>query len=366
MPRCNTYLDIDYHDEWAKESMKPSLNARKGGFITELRRPVFDPKPINRMGNPSLEKFKNKRTGTGNYDIKRLSFQAVPITGRNVIDFEKLQLQEQAQQGIRVQLGDKTIRDLFQIQVGDPSDREWLRIYNERKANGLSDEYQKVSPPLGRPQRTIIKLVNPGQQMFNFNENLKLLLAQANAGAVENVNDLATITAKLTALMTNINDMSNLSREQADVLRTVLVRVNLPINFRVFFYNTLQTRIISRRQYDANAGQINLYLLNKAENKQYPVIGIRGDAMKLNSMITALGQGQYLDLAPDDESGVIPQMLTREDAVYKVAYYGVDDGFLNGSPITDADIETLSPQRQERVSRVRRRPIVEPVEDFIE
>ena len=59
-------------------------------------------------------------------------------------------------------------------------------------------------------------------------------------------------------------------------------------------------------------------------------------------------------------------MLTRADAVYEVAYYGVDNGLLNGSPIINFDIETLSPERQSRLAGVRRRPIVAPEEDFIE
>jgi hypothetical protein len=336
MSRCKNELDIDFHDEWAKQSIGPSFNARKSGFITELKRPIYVPKTINKMGNPSLEKFKNKRTGIGNYDIKRLNFQAVPLYGRNVIDFEKLQLQEQAQQGIKVQLGDKTIRDLFQVQVPDSSDSQWLRIYNERKANGVSDEYQRISPPLGRPQRTVVKMVNPGQQMLNFEDKLKLLLAQSLAGAVENVNDLATITAKLTALGTNVEALSNMTRSQADTLRVVLNRVNLPITFDVFFYGRSQTRLVSGREYEANLGEINLYLLNKAPSVgmslDKPVMGTAGNPVFLFRMTQAIKDRRvplYLDLNP----AVGPPILLSEADALTLASNGVDNGMLDGSPV---------------------------------
>ena len=327
MSCCKNDLDIDFQNEWNKESVRPSFNARKSGFITEMKRPVYVPKTINQVSSDSLDKFKNKRTGTGNYDLKRLNFMAVPIHGRNVIDFEKLQLQEQAQQGIKVQLGDKTIRDLFQVQVPDSSDREWLRIYNERKANGISDEYQKISPPLGRPQRTVVKMVNPGQQLLNFDEKLKLLLAQSQAGAVENVNDLATITAKLTALCEDVDALSGVSQAQADVLRNVLRRVNLPTTFDVFFYNTNQTRIVSLNQFKSNIGQITLFLLNRASNTQRPVIGVSGTPITLLSMVTLMTQNQFLYLGSN-----IPKMITRKQAEDLVSE-GMDNGLLDGSPI---------------------------------
>ena len=129
------YLD---HDE-KEDSVKPSFNTVKPGTIFNIQRPSFKADEVAPINSKIVGKvLKSKRSGTGNYNIKRESFLAPDIMGRYTIDFDKLELQNLQQDGIKVRLGDKTLRDIFDIQIDDPTDMLWLAEKDRRLASAKS------------------------------------------------------------------------------------------------------------------------------------------------------------------------------------------------------------------------------------
>ena len=98
------------------------------------------------------------QSGLGNYHMVRENFIAPPIKPRMAVDFDKLNAQSLAADGIKVQLGDKTIEQLFKTYVRDKTYVEWITEYNRRKAAGETAQQLIDNPLFEREQRKVSKM----------------------------------------------------------------------------------------------------------------------------------------------------------------------------------------------------------------
>ena len=200
------------------------------------------------------------RSGLGNYTLIRENFVAPPLMPRVAVDFDKLNAQDLEAEGIKVQLGAKTIEQLFKTYVKDNTDVEWLNEYRRRRTAGETSQQLIDNPPFGREQRKVSK-------MTNFAESPQ------------------------TAGFTH--------------------------------------RIFTIRQYRAQQGLINLFLLSNVDQNrslEEPLLSSQPNGsfvpMKISSMVTALGRPgagvKYLDI----ETRTV---ITQAEA-FALANAGVDNG----------------------------------------
>lgn len=305
MNKYYKYLDhSDINSSYESEnSVKPSFTGVKSGTIFNINRPSFKSNthpPINKPIHRGL--LRNYRTGTGNYDLFRNSFRAADIMGRYTVDFDKLELQSLATDGIKVQLGDKTLRDLFEIQVDDPDDRLWIAEYNRRVSSGMSAEQAKNSLPLGRKQRQITKRINIAlaSQTTNLNlsEKIDLMYAQLSQDAIENKQEIIQITSNaIEILATKLDELMNLSEDKKNELQQVIERLHINPNPLV----SLGQIQFTLNEYQAQKGKILLYLLSsipQGSNLDFnrPIIGINNTPIAINTIDNQLRENFILDV----------------------------------------------------------------------
>lgn len=312
------------------------FNKTRQGQPFSLQRPAFrsgtvvEPdKSIPRLGS-------NNRDGTGNKLITRNNFIAPEIRGREVLSFERLQATDIEQAGIKVQLGDKTIEKLFKVQVGDPTDRTWLEERTRRLAAGETEEQLRENPPLGRPQRTINKMVNFGAQGLSVDDKIESIKAAVEQGNADNRNEMGQIIAQTALLLGNLGNLRNITQTGMNNLRLTIQRMFVPKHWRAMGFNH---RIFSLDQYKEQAGLINLFVLSNlpqgrtfeeplvSYDDQGNVVG-RTDfvnmAQNLASRISGGRRrpGRYLDL---ETRAIIPL-----NVAVNLVNGGVDNGQLNG------------------------------------
>jgi hypothetical protein len=177
--------------------------------------------------NNNVEMPKNKRSGDGNRNMVRNNFISPPIRGREELDFEKLQAQDISEGGIKVQLGDKTIEQLFKIQVPDPTDIEWINEYNRRiAANETPDDLAQM-PPFGRPQRQVSQTKNFAQQGMQLNERVDMLSAAVLQGRTESKEDMGRVMASIANILGSVRDVEQLTSANFSSLRRVIASINI-------------------------------------------------------------------------------------------------------------------------------------------
>ena len=222
-----------------------------------MRRPAF--RAGERANVQSVQMPRNKRTGYGNHNLVRNNFIRPQIKGREELDFEKLQAQDISDSGIKVQLGDKTIEQLFKIQVADPTDLEWLDEYNARKGAGETDEQLEKTPPLGRPQRQISKTKNFAQQGESVNDKVEMLTAAVLQGNTETKEQMAEITASVARVLGSNVSLQQLTHSNMRSLQEIIRHLNLPKNYRSAGF---LHQLFDLDQYRNEQGLVNLYLLS--------------------------------------------------------------------------------------------------------
>ena len=321
--KCVKYENANILPEGTMEDALCASNFQKEkqGKIFEIKRPAFKAGiQKTKQSNPHFESI---RTGTGNYNIQRNNFLAPGIKGREVIDFEKLQLQDIESAGIKVQLGDKTLQQLFGIQVKDPTDKAWLDEYNRRKTAGESDEQINAMPPFGRPQRKVNKNVNFASQGLALDDRLELLKTAMSSNHIENQAELAKISTSVALILGDQKTLEALTTNNLDEIRNIANRLNIPKDYVSAGFNE---RLVSWEQYQKNMGVINMFLLNVAPKNRlnYPVKNEAGDKyIKITSILGTLkGKGgRYLDL--------LERQIISQDRAKELADAGIDNGTLN-------------------------------------
>jgi hypothetical protein len=284
--------------------------------------------------NNNVEMPKNKRTGDGNRNMVRNNFISPPIRGREELDFEKLQAQDISEGGIKVQLGDKTIEQLFKIQVPDPTDIEWLDEYNRRIDGGETPDNLVQMPPFGRPQRQVSQTKNFAQQGESVNNQVEILTAAVLQGHTETKEQMAEITASVARILGSNNNLQQLSRSNMGSLQEIIRRMNVPKNYRSAGF---LHQLFDLAQYRNEQGLVNLYLLSNVPADRtlnnplvkYDAQGVVLSRTPITGVVNALQAvparnvvGHFLNLG--DRS-----IITRSTAI-RLVQRGVDNGQLGG------------------------------------
>jgi hypothetical protein len=285
----------------------------------------------------------------GNREITRPNFMAPKIRGRDALDFERLNATNIAQFGRKVQLSDETLDKLLGIDIPDPQDKKWLAEKSRRKALGESEEDLKANPPLGRPQRTVRKVVNIASVNLSINERLSVIKALMDANQTESALERTRLGAEIARVFNRVIGIEALSQAQQQQILEALVRIKMPINWR---QTGLKHRLWTARQFDNSVGLLQIFLLNNVAEStirlhraglmeedvslsaERPVMGIGGAPIKMSSVRSRLGEGQVLDIETRT-------MLSKNDAV-AWARGGIDGGMLDGKIV-----EALPPLPEE-------------------
>ena len=168
------------------------------------------------------------RSGLGNYHMVRENFIAPPIKPRMAVDFDKLNAQSLAADGIDVQLGDKTIEQLFKTYVKDKTDVEWTNEYNRRKALGETAQQLIDNPPFGREQRKVSKMTNFAEQAVDLDTKINRLGSSIKQGRDESKLDMANIAAEVARILGDIANLDAMTSAQLTAISAVINRLGLP------------------------------------------------------------------------------------------------------------------------------------------
>jgi hypothetical protein len=259
---------------------------------------------------PDSEKSKNiitKRVGFGNYLIQRENFtQSSPKARSPKIDFKS----GFGNRGNNdVNLSDKTLGELFAVDVDDPNDKLWLdekeRLILKYEATGLSPAQIKIEllslKPLGRDQRKIRQTNNIGTSSLSFTKKLEEIEEEIRQNRIYDNGKLVVIENQLNSILSSSEDIGKMTFTQLNELVNLLETLNIPKN-----YEELNLpRLIGISYYNSKAGIINMFLLKNAEydsivSLDRPVYGVRDDnSITLNSMVTSMSRSNnrlYLDL----------------------------------------------------------------------
>lgn len=250
---------------------------KKEGTIFSISRPAFilGVSNINLIEKPP--NIVNKRHGDGNYNITRNNFESSEIKPRMAGDFKRQEAQE-AEEGIKVQLSDKTIQDLFKIKVGDKTDTQWLaektRLEALYRLRGMTpDEITReleVNKPLGREQRTITSNQNIAQSSLSLGDKINEIKQEVVDGRGESRAQQAALIGQLALILANTRGIMQFTGQQAQQLTDTLMRLNVPQSHQQL---GLLPRYIDYEYYTQNAGLVNLYILSNAlKDPNFPIM----------------------------------------------------------------------------------------------
>ena len=333
--------DSDCTKPETMELLSPTFNKSKSGTTPDdFRRPAFH------TGLDCSNKGKNidissKRSGLGNNLIIRPSFATPSVEPSRVVDYLLQAKIEQQQQGMKVTLGDSTLKKLFEIATGDPDDVLWIAEYNRRKALGETDKDLTINPPLGRPQRVLMKTVNFAEasnlatiSSLSITEQLKTIAASVTTSASST--EVKDALAKIFAILEN---SETLSEENNKIITQILnASKSIPTKAKLWL-GVDSPRYLSFRQYSGNTGLVKAYLQQKPlEAPDKLVFGKSGNPVALASAI--------VDLRKEREGygpqGLLPfkvnnfyldvetKMIVRRDIVVFQVNRGVDNGQIDG------------------------------------
>lgn len=296
------------------------------GKTFQIKRPGFKKQYEPDFKKPSYaEKIDdiNQRRGNvyGNHEIRRPGSLAEAPLPRMTVDFNKLQALDLQNFGAKVQLSDKTIKQIFNIEVPDPLDKNWLdeknRIVTNLKAKGFSDQdilnHLEANKPLGRSQRTISKKGNIGNSILSLSNKLSELLEELRQGRGSSQTQRATLIAQLALSLDDTQEITRLSKEGNEKLVDVLNGLKIPSDPKIIGLNK---RFIGKSDYESSKkGLINTHILNKASeegsNIIEPVFDNLGRSISLEELEIKLAQGGVLDLANNT-------VLDRDDMEHEI------------------------------------------------
>ena len=173
------------------------------------------------------------RSGTGDYDINRPVVLSDPILPRQILDFDIARAMDVEQSGVLVQLSDKTLQKLFNIEVDDMGDVQWITEYNRRKLAGETDEQIRARPPYSRPQRKISKNVNFAQSNLKLDEKIDLMKTAIDSGTANNRVDLTAIGVQLTALLAGGVNLANMTQTEFTKITDILNHMSMPPTYQL-------------------------------------------------------------------------------------------------------------------------------------
>ena len=260
--------------------------------------------PIITMKADNIDFFKTQRKyRTG---INRLGFKEVEPKARSIPEFDRLKQLEEEAFGTKVRLSEPQIEQLFSIQVPDPSDTTFVAE--------------------NRPQRTISRQVNIGQEFSDVNNAVKALNQAMVQGRVYSINDRTVLLTEIGKILGNQSQLSKVTSASMVALFNILDKLNLPKDPSVWVGN----RLFNQEQYESEREKINTYLAsnpNAGGGPDRPVIGLSGKPIGLVAVNKTIRDGNFLDI---QERRIVNVSTARK----MVLVDGVDDGKLGGVSIT--------------------------------
>ena len=298
----------------------------KAGTIFNIQRPAFKSGQvlqIKQQGDTDISKI-NQRNGLGNYDISRRNFQLSEIKPRMASDFDKIQALDIETQGVKIQLSDKTIQELFKTKIDDKTDTQWITekaiLIASYKLKGMPDDViereLEVNKPLGREQRKVISNQNNIGNSSNLTiaDKLQEIKQEVQDGRAESKVQQATLLGQIALILQNTKDLENLTTAQAIDLSKTLASLNISRSAKQL---GISPRYIDIAFYNANKGLINMFLFANIQNDpnfnrgidyRSPIYNLATQGshfLQFTSLVTTLTRSKnrfYLDL---EERGVI-------------------------------------------------------------
>ena len=241
-------------------------------------------KPINAQQIPI-----SQRRGMGNKIMRRNGAIQGSVQPRT-INFDNLRAINISQNGIKVQLSDKTLSELFNFKVPDETDQQWInekeRLVAQYKALGKTDQQiidlLKAGRPLGRDQRTISSNSNVGLSNLSFIKQLKVIEDHVKQGNTESKNQQATMLGLIASLGNDLKSVEELNKQELLSLQNTLKRLNIPRSHE----GLALPRYIDGKYYRKNAGLILMWVLGNTSdsNINTPFFNIdTGRRLKISS-----------------------------------------------------------------------------------
>jgi hypothetical protein len=350
-----TYKSFDYLGEKSnpnigeEATLGPSFTKTREGKPFQIKRQSFltqttvikDIQPTVPLVIPGVD-----RRGVGNNEIRRENFIRTQPKAREVIPFEKLQAMDTASQGIKIQFGDKTFKDLFNIREPDPTDVEWLNEKARLLATGLTEAQVAIRKPLGREQRTITKNVNLAEASKNvtqtLGDKLNVIDTALRQNRIETKQDTDAILAQVQQILADVANVDAFSRTELLNIKRVVDRLNLP---KTIAEAGFTHRLWDRTEFTQQQGSIIMFILGKTPladiqqpinvypNSRWSLVSLFGNWRSGDSKQPGEDQNfpsQYLDL---ETNTIIPQGLA-----FQLAQQGIDNGMLSGKPVPVAPL----------------------------
>lgn len=361
----DSFKSTDISGDKVVETLPPSFDIMKKGKPFNIERPQFKTgiSSIDVKNRGADISKLNKRSGLGNNTILRDSFRTPDVLGRQPVDFALAEMIDRQQQGIKVQLSDKTLRDMFQVKTVDPTDLAWIAEYNRRIAAGETKEQLAIAPPFGREQRVMFKRVNFGSGVslsegssLSISEDLKLLRDAVTAGSGSS--DLAKVMAKVIELTEKFEAFTE---ENVNILAEILNKTKVIDPDPVVYFGAGYHRIWSKTEVE-NSPILLPFLLANVPSATYPllspsepIIKDGSGRIKVKAMLILLSVGTRVPVYDSSGKLAVPVMIggversyvgyanyldintrtviTRDQAIALVSGIdNVDNGMLDGLP----------------------------------
>jgi len=221
----------------------------------------------------------NKRSGLGNREIVRPSFDSPPIQARQPIEFDRLQALDIENFGAKVQLGQEQLDQITMVSVPDPLDTKWLaeeaRMIAVYQANGLTPDQitqeLEINKPLGRHQRTISKPSKniARESALSVKSKLDEIKQEIADGRAEGVAERAALVAQIATILQNLDLVARLSARELTNINASLMRLKIPKDYRAVFPGK---RIIAGNDpyFIENKGVIAMFLMSNIPPDRTP------------------------------------------------------------------------------------------------
>lgn len=206
-----------------------------------------------KVANIHVPVLMEKPLGADSYQIFRPGFEEPRILPRIRPDFDNLQAVDLSNFGQKVQLSDKTLDELLNIRVPDPTDLTWLAEKVRLAAAGRSNEL-----PLGRPQRTITSRISFGDAKLSMDNQVQAIRAAVQAGRTESKQDMLNLAAAIAKVVEDIDAFDRLSTDSQTVIKKAIEGLDIP---RTWEAAGLSRRLWNWDMFKGNKGPIHEFIM---------------------------------------------------------------------------------------------------------
>lgn len=262
-----------------------------------------DSGPIN------IARFINQRVGGNQFRLQRSASERSDPVARDLLENPTARIARlDTPKPIPVEFSDKTLSELFQVKVPDPTDTVWIQE-RDRIKQSLIDGGENPAEvvrlmrgimPFGRPQRTTEKTDNIASSNLNFTTKIDELMEEVvehrNVDGVQR----AVLQAQLAEAFQDTKAIMNLNERQLQELSNLVTKLGVAKSYA----DSGLPRVIDQLFYRENVGVINAYII--ASVGQFsgltaakPIYGKRGSPIEFVSFAQAMNlssQTTYFDM----------------------------------------------------------------------